>query len=221
MYETEASDPMVTKQQTLALAAVLECCILVQRMAKTGGVDENRLGRMVRTALNLDTPDPETLYGGVDDLRRGLDMIADVARARLDPQQIDVLRMTIAALKLQGSLKRNQACRERLGAGLLAVNRRNEDVPFSDELYFSLNEIYTDTLSPLRPRIVVKGSHGHLQNAVLVAKVRSALLAAVRNAYLWHQLGGRQWKLVLLRSRYAAFARGLRDMALARTGGED
>lgn len=204
---------MVTRQQTLSLAGVLQCCILVQRMARMGSVDENNLSRMVRTALVLDSPDPEVLYGGTDDVGRGLRAIVDVVEKRPDPDQIEALRMTNSALQLQKSLRANEVYRTRLGDRLAVIDRDAREVPFPDELYFALNDTYADTLSPLNPRIVVNGAQGHLQNAVLVAKVRSALLAAVRNAYLWSQLGGRRWQLLFLRSRYANHARDILGIA--------
>jgi high frequency lysogenization protein len=200
---------MVTNLQTLSLAAVMQCCILVQRLARTGSADQNNLARMVRTALNLSTLDPVELYGGTGDVRDGLRMLADLAGARPDADAVEVLRMTHSALRLQGSLRASESHSAALGNRLESLAKREWSIPFSDELYFALNEIYTETLSPLSPRIVVNGAEGHLQNAVLVAKVRSALLAAVRNGYLWHQLGGRRWRLLFGRARTVEQARNM------------
>lgn len=164
---------------------------------------------MIRTVLELSATDPDELYEGTVDVRGGLKMIAGLAGQRPDAEQVDVLRMTHSALKLQNSLRASTAHAGQLGSRLETIGQRDWSIPFPDELYFMLNEVYTETISPLNPRIVVNGSEGHLQNAVLVAKVRSALLAAVRNAYLWHQLGGRRWRLVLGRARYVENARTL------------
>ena len=40
-------------------------------------------------------------------------------------------------------------------------------------------------------------------------KVRANLLAAVRSAVLWRQVGGRQWQLLLYRRQCSMLARGL------------
>lgn len=203
---------MVNRQQLLSLAAVVQCGILVQRMARTGSADENNLARMVRTALSLDTPDTDTLYDGVSDIHRGLEMIVSVGAARPAAEQVDILRMTNGALQLQGSLRDSDLFRDKLGRRLAKLDFGSKPVPYADDVYFALNDIYTETLSQLRPSIVVNGAQGHLQSAVLVAKVRSALLAAVRNAWLWHQVGGRRWHLLVFRRRYAELARAvLRD----------
>ncbi|HEY2623539.1 MAG TPA: DUF489 family protein, partial [Dyella sp.] len=48
-----------------------------------------------------------------------------------------------------------------------------------------------------------------LQQPNVVEKVRTNLLAAVRSAVLWRQLGGRQWQMVLYRRQCSMLARGL------------
>ena len=176
-------------------------------MARTGAADENNLARMVRTALILDTPNPESLYDGISDIQRGLDLIVAVSGRRPDGDQLEILRMTNAALQLQASLRASDLFRDKLGRKLARLDFASRPVPYPDEVYFSLNDLYTETLSQLRPSIIVNGAQGHLQSAVLVAKVRSALLAAVRNAWLWHQVGGRRWHLLVFRRRYAEQAR--------------
>ena len=198
---------MVTSDQILSLAAVIQCCILVQRMARTGSVDENNLSRMVKTALILDTPAPDALYDGTADISRGLRMIADLGAGRPEAAQVDVIRMANSALQLQDTLRSSDLIRDKLGRRLAKLDASGRSIPYTDELYFSLNDIYTETLSQLKPSIIVNGAEGHLQSAVLVAKVRSALLAAVRNAYLWKQTGGRRWHLLVFRRRYSALAR--------------
>jgi high frequency lysogenization protein len=48
-----------------------------------------------------------------------------------------------------------------------------------------------------------------LQQAAVVERVRASLLAAVRSAVLWRQIGGRQWQLLLHRRQCSMLARGL------------
>ncbi|MFZ1391065.1 MAG: DUF489 family protein, partial [Dokdonella sp.] len=66
-----------------------------------------------------------------------------------------------------------------------------------------------NTLSTLRPRIVVHGHPAPLSDPRRVEQIRSLLFAGVRAAVLWRQVGGSQWRLLLRRSEYAMLARGL------------
>ena len=72
-----------------------------------------------------------------------------------------------------------------------------------------LAELYSNTLSRLKPRIVVHGNPLHLADPKRVEQIRSLLLAGIRAAVLWRQVGGSQWRLLLRRSEYAMLARGL------------
>ena len=54
-------------------------------------------------------------------------------------------------------------------------------------------------MSHLRPRVLVQGNPHYLGQAPVVAEVRAILLAAVRSAVLWRQLGGSLWDLLLRR----------------------
>jgi high frequency lysogenization protein len=53
---------------------------------------------------------------------------------------------------------------------------------------------------------MVNGEHGHLGNPVVAAKVRAALFAGIRSAFLWHQLGGNRWQLLFSRKKIATEA---------------
>ena len=70
-----------------------------------------------------------------------------------------------------------------------------------NDICHSVSGIYQDTLSKLRFRIKVTGSAQHLQDSANADIIRALLLAGIRSAFLWRQLGGRRWKLLLNRRR--------------------
>jgi high frequency lysogenization protein len=72
-----------------------------------------------------------------------------------------------------------------------------------------LAELYANTLSRLQPRIMVEGNPVFLQQSAQVDRIRALLMAAVRAAVLWRQLGGNQLSLIFRRRQYAMLARGL------------
>ncbi len=70
-----------------------------------------------------------------------------------------------------------------------------------NDLCHSVSGVYQDTLSKLRYRIKVTGSAQHLQNEQNADIIRALLLAGIRSAFLWRQLGGRRWRLMFQRKR--------------------
>ena len=56
-------------------------------------------------------------------------------------------------------------------------------------------------ISPLGPRIQVTGAPQVLQNSQVQSKVRATLLAGIRAAVLWQQVGGGRLQLMFSRQR--------------------
>jgi high frequency lysogenization protein len=67
----------------------------------------------------------------------------------------------------------------------------------------ALGALYADTISHLRPKVMVHGNPHYLGQPGVVAEIRAILLAAVRSAVLWRQLGGSLWDLLLSRRAMA------------------
>ena len=67
------------------------------------------------------------------------------------------------------------------------------------EVLSALGTLYADTISQLRPRVLVQGNPHYLGQAVVVAEIRAMLLAALRSAVLWRQLDGSLWDFLLRR----------------------
>ncbi|MDR6354241.1 CII-binding regulator of phage lambda lysogenization HflD [Pseudomonas psychrotolerans] len=61
--------------------------------------------------------------------------------------------------------------------------------------------LYEDTLSTFKQRIQVHGEMRYLQQSATASRVRALLLAGIRSARLWRQLGGHRWQLVLNRRK--------------------
>jgi high frequency lysogenization protein len=73
----------------------------------------------------------------------------------------------------------------------------------------NLADTYKQTLSTLSFRIKVAGNPQILQNNYNANKVRALLLAGIRAAILWRQVGGRRWHLLFNRKRYIKDAQSL------------
>jgi len=77
------------------------------------------------------------------------------------------------------------------------------------EVLAALGTLYADTVSQLRPRVLVQGNPHYLAQPSVVAEIRAVLLAALRSAVLWRQLGGSPWDFLLRRGELARAASAL------------
>lgn len=84
--------------------------------------------------------------------------------------------------------------------GLLALAANAERLGSTHpEVMAALGSLYSDTVSHLRPRVMVQGNPHYLGQAGVVAEIRAVLLAALRSAVLWRQLGGSLWDFLVRR----------------------
>jgi high frequency lysogenization protein len=186
-------------RQALALAGVFQAASLVDELARTGQVEPRPWETLIRATLDTDPESFEAIYGGhPNNLRRGLEVLeAVVGRRQANPV---VLRYGFSLLLLMSKLRSDNAMMGTLGQHLSRIQGQAEHFGATHEnVIASLGEAYQETLSTLKTRIVVQGDPSMLQSRMMPERVRAILLAGIRFALLWHQQGGRRWRLVLQR----------------------
>jgi len=72
----------------------------------------------------------------------------------------------------------------------------------TDGLVRDLNRLYRETISNLTPKVVVNGEQSLLEREEIAGKIRAVLLAGIRAAVLWYQVGGSRLQLLFRRKRY-------------------
>ncbi|MCA1771008.1 MAG: high frequency lysogenization protein HflD [Halomonas sp.] len=188
-----------TTRQTLALAGVFQSASLVDELARTGQVDPRAWETLIRATLDTNPASFEAIYGGhPNNLRRGLEVLeAVVGRKQANPV---VLRYGFSLLLLMSQLRTNDAMMDDLGGRLVRIQGQAEHFGETHEnVIASLGEAYQETLSTLKTRIIVQGDPSLLQQRMMPERVRAILLGGIRFALLWHQQGGRRWKLIVQR----------------------
>ncbi|HSH49795.1 MAG TPA: high frequency lysogenization protein HflD [Halomonas sp.] len=188
-----------TARQVLALAGVFQAASLVDELARTGQTDTRAWETVIRATVDTSPASFEAVYGGhPNNLRRGLDILGGMlGRKQISPA---IMRYGFALLMLTGQLRKNDAMLDDLGQRLTHVQGQAEHFGATHEnVIASLGEAYQQTLSTFKQRIVVQGDPSLLQTPMMPERIRACLLAGVRFALLWHQQGGRRWRLILQR----------------------
>lgn len=198
----------MNEERVIALAGVFQATGLVRGMATTGNCDTTVLESSIASVLRLDTDSPAGVFGGVAGVRYGLEaLIGQIDDGQRD---ISITQLAVSVLRIERKLSRRRAMLDALREGIVAAQRQAEHLGMLHSgVLARLSELYSSTLSTLRPRVVVSGNPLYLTQSVHVERIRATLLAGVRAAVLWRQLGGSQWQLVFQRRQCAMLARGL------------
>jgi high frequency lysogenization protein len=192
------------RDQVLALAGVLQAAALVDRLAKSGTVPEDPYKTSIASLFEFDPSSTEAVFGGEAEYRFGLDLgmrtLKEILNKRHSAQKADVIRYALSLLHLAGKLRNAGSLVDLLGRRLRELQAQlNELGPTADEVIQGIARAYQETLSTFRFRIQVQGDGRYLQNKEIANQVRALLLAGVRAATLWHQVGGRRWHLLFYR----------------------
>jgi len=218
--------------QVVALAAVVQSAALVTKLAVHGNASQTELIASVNPLLMLNPRSEADVYPNLGHLNLGLRSLSDMFSQLRSPENASLVRYTLGMLLLRSKLDSNTLMQADIRDGLQSVQPlhlipenttpwRMEDTEKTDgqlrqeQTFEQLAKLYQDTISTLPHRIQVQGQVDYLQNEYVANRVRSLLLAGIRSAVLWHQLGGRRWRLIFYRKRVQETATALRRRLLA------
>lgn len=151
----------------------------------------------IRSLLTLDPSNIEEVYGGMQGIQRGLEVLDTVSstslsgRGELINYFFDVIRVT-RHLNHHNNRHVLESLREQLEKvrknhlAQLSKTRDMDNVPF----YTEVDMVYRNTISKLPYRVKLFGHPERLNIPAVAHKLRTLLLAAIRSAFLWKQYGG-------------------------------
>lgn len=188
------------REQAIALAGVAQAARLVDQLSKTGSFPGDFLESSINSLFVFDLEHAEEIFGGLPGVRLGLQNLCALLANQSENEQKDAVRYFFNILHLERRFAADEKLREVVRARLEHASfKADHFASHVHDVCHSISGIYQDTFSKLPQRIKVTGSAQHLENAKNADVVRSMLLAGIRSAHLWRQLGGRRWKIALQR----------------------
>lgn len=189
---------------TLALAGVVQATILVNQVAKTGFAQQDAYKCSIESLFDLNPASTLAVYGGnAQNLRLGLETLRDMLAGNHKHQE--AMRYALGALHLQKKLAGRRDMMNTIGSRVSQAASQAEHFSSThDNVVGNLGQIYSETISTFRFRIQVMGDYNYLQQPRIASQIRALLLAAIRSAMLWRQLGGTRWQLLLQRKAIAS-----------------
>jgi len=190
-----------TTNQTIALAALSQACLLVQQLATTGTADNAAIQTCINSIVKIDSDSVIDIYGDLSQLKPGLKQLELqlTGRTIADPEQA---RYAASLVFLEKQLSNRPALLEKVSIGIEKAQAQSESFGIMHEnVLASLGDLYHSTISTLQPRIMVNGKEEYLARANTVNTIRALLLAGIRATLLWRQCGGARWKFLFFRKR--------------------
>jgi len=196
--------------RVLALAGLIQAAKLVKQISTQGRCDESAFETCVHSIFTIDAPTVKAIYGNTQALNLGLQELIHLLTNNKEPKDSDIARYILALIHLERKLSKHPAMLQLIKKGIeRAQTQAQYFSTVHDNVMANLASVYTDTLSTFSFRIHVTGLPLYLNQSHHLNKIRTLLLAGIRSAVLWHQLGGRRWQLLITRSSILQTAHGL------------
>ncbi len=201
--------------RNIALAVTVQCAQLVTTLAYTGRADPVQIKACVKPLLVINPDSVEDVYPNVQYFSNGLGALQKALSGEGLKEYAEAMKYVLGMSVLQQQLSAVPSMQ-----AVIAQRMQYPDTLYLDKTDFDVNEeslgtsqksdefdyavlaaLYQDTISKLSYRVHVKGNAEHLRNQQVADQIRALLLAGIRSAMLWHQLGGRRWHLFFYKKR--------------------
>ncbi|GGY90411.1 MULTISPECIES: high frequency lysogenization protein HflD [Shewanella] len=185
--------------RTMALAATLQAVAQVQYIARHGETDDEQLAAALNTIMVTDPDSIDDIYPDKKVLANGYRWVINQLGDN-HQKDVEITRYLVGLLALERKLSRNHAALAMMSERIQQVRRQLQHFAVTDEqVIANIADIYSDIISNLGPKIQISGNPHILQQKQVQNKIRALLLAAMRSAVLWRQLGGKRRQLVFSR----------------------
>lgn len=179
-----------------ALAGVYQAIDAVIQIARQGKMETATVEPCIYSLFQIDAADVDAVFGAPGAMLPGVQQL--VAQLTGVPERsLEMTRYAIHLMRLERNLSRHPELLHRIGAGVTAAeNKRDHFGLLHANIFAHFADLYQDTLSQLKPRILIRGEASHLRDPDNQHRIRALLLAGVRAAMLWQQVGGSRWHIL-------------------------
>ena len=189
--------------RTIALAGIFQASALIKDLAWNGKCDPAAFNTCMYSLLKLNSASVLDVYENLSQLSIGLNNLNNFFNKKT-AKDLEIIKYVFSLLYLEQKLSNRDDLLKIIEAGIIRANIQANIFSINhDNVIANFAGIYLDTLSTLNFRIKITGTELYLINHNITNKIRALLLAGIRSAVLWKQLGGSKLKLFFQQNTFA------------------
>lgn len=190
------------ENMTIALAGILQAVCLIKELAQTGKINEKAFETSLNSLFQTHPDNALQVFGSVEELRIGLEKLIHILSPRGTETSAHHIRQMLSLMRLQRKLARNPAVLSGLAQRINQAKKQVDYFSLTHPIVISnLADIYLSVIHPFRYRFLILGNQPILSVKENMEKIRTLLLAGVRAAVLWSQMGGSRFQLLFARKK--------------------
>lgn len=195
------------QDKLIALAGIYQAALCVRQIARQGSVDTVAMEPCIYSLFQTDADSVAEIFGAPGSLSAGARELVDQLTGG-QRRELELTRYAISLLKLERVLSQRSAMVTTIADGIENARTKLELFPMlHPNLLAHLADVYSRTVSQLQPRVMVQGDPRYLEIPENQNRIRALLLSGIRAAWLWRQVGGSRWNILLGRKKLLSSAR--------------
>lgn len=192
------------EERVIALSGLVLASYLVSNIARTGMVSQGSLDISLNSIFITNPGDTRDVFEGTAGIATGIRVCTELIEQFNLANHSDIVRYGLGLIQIERKLSLHPDLMRDLGARISLIDeKRMLDVDrtpiIDDRVVADLADLYQAIPGTFQPKISVVGKQIHLENETSINKIRALLLAGIRSAVLWYQLGGRRWQFLVSR----------------------
>jgi len=189
-------------ESNIALAGLCQAAALVKQIARSNDFDSQALATSLNSIAITNSENTEQVFGDTNQLSLGYQTILAQLSNQSNNKDVEVTRYIANLLSIERKLSSSKKTMAALGERISNIQRQQLHLDITDsQILSNLASIYTDVVSPVARKIQVAGDPEILKSPVNQHRVRATLLAGLRAAVLWRQLGGKRRHILFNRQQ--------------------
>jgi len=198
------------EERVLALAGITQAVAAVHQLAHEGALRVPEVATpLYHSVLEVNPASTEAVYDGREKLNLGVRLLLEQIGATKN-KNVEITRYVVSIIALARRYQSQPKAVTELGQRIQQLQRQRDDFGFDeDTIIAGMASAYSDILSPLMRPIRVSGKPAHLKSTHVQNQIRALLLAAVRSACLWRDVGGKRRHFIFSRQRMVHAAKQL------------
>jgi high frequency lysogenization protein len=189
-------------ESNIALAGLCQAAALVKKIARGSEFDNQTLMTSLNSITITNSENTEQVFGDTSQLTLGYQTLIEQLSGQSTNKDVEITRYIANLLSIERKLSSSKKSMAALGERISNVQRQQLHLDLTNNQELSnLASIYTDVVSPVARKIQVAGEPEMLKLPDNQHRVRALLLAGVRAAVLWRQLGGKRRHILFSRQQ--------------------
>ena len=188
-------------KQLYSLAALYQSCNAISRIAWEGKYDDEEFSPLIKSILDVNSDDPLSIYEEPTLLKSGFEFLKKQVIDDIFTRSSETRRYISSIKNLVKRIDTSNIIDDQFRKNIDRLNEIKREKTI-DDLVLEIGQLYIDTFSKVEPRIVISGDNQYLKVGLNAARIRTALMAAIRSVYLWKSCNGSDFKFFLFKKRY-------------------